>query len=57
MDGIAPWQVDSFLLAMHNIATAIGVIAFVLALYPWLGAFGSQNSIKVELMNKTGDKS
>ena len=32
MDGIAPWQVDSFLLAMHNIATAIGVIAFVLAL-------------------------
>jgi hypothetical protein len=41
---IEPWQINSFLLAMHNIATALGAlsfIAFALIIYLLLGGFGS----------------
>jgi hypothetical protein len=47
---ITPTQIDSALLAAHNIARAlgsiaydIGWIAFALFIYPLLGGFGSQS--------------
>jgi len=47
---IQPWQIDSFLLAMHNIAYALGAIASILAIYPWLGGFEgkSRHVIRIE---------
>lgn len=56
MTTIEPWQRDSFLLAMHNIAKALGVIALVLALYPWLGGFEgkSRHTVKI-LRDDEGD--
>lgn len=48
-----PWQIDSALLAAHNIARAIGglthavaFIALALVVYPWLGGFGSETKGK-----------
>lgn len=41
METIQPWHIESFLQAMHTIASALSVIAIALAIYPWLGGFGS----------------
>ena len=47
---VEPWQINSFLLAMHNIAYALGFIALILGLYPWLGGFEgkSKHIVKIE---------
>ena len=55
MEAIQPWQIDSFLLAMHNIARALGVIALILALYPWLGGFEGKSKHTVRIIKDPND--
>lgn len=47
---MSDWQINSALLAAHNLALAVGqiakslaIIAVALFVYPWLGGFGSQH--------------
>lgn len=51
---LSPEQIDSALLAAHNIARALGFlgravawIAFTLVIYPWLGGFASHTKREV----------
>lgn len=53
---MSEWQIQSALLAAHNIALALGgialaltVIAFALVVYPWIGGFGSSQNLKVQI--------
>jgi hypothetical protein len=59
MTEIEPWMVRSALVAFHNIAISLGGIAsslsaiwLVLAIYPWLGGFGSHKTRNVVLKDE-----
>ena len=45
-----PEQIESFLLALHNIARAFGALVLILGIYPWLGGFEGKSKHTVKIV-------